>query len=266
MDGSFGSLHVRQEHIRKGGPHVIGLLLIILGLIAGVVGWLLLRRSGTAWRVGRLLAAAPQRSLAEAAAVAAADEPAYVRIHGRIDSDEEFPGEDDRPLVFRRRRLQRGVAGAAGRVTWQTLDDERVAVPFGLRERGERVSIDVDALGDGLVVVPRVSEGVAADLPADTVSGSLPSLPADARVRLRLEQVSTVDHGTACGVPRLGPSGRTLLGPGLGRPLILTNLDPAEAMRVLGAEERTGLRVAAVLLVAAPFLLAAGLVLMLLRL
>ena len=85
-----------------------GLGIIFLGLVAGLGGYLLLRRSGTGWRVGRLLAAAPERTLAEAAAVAAAGEDAYVRLHGRVDSDEEFPSENGQPLVYRRRRLQRG--------------------------------------------------------------------------------------------------------------------------------------------------------------
>ena len=170
MDGSFGSLPVRRQRRPAAPSNVIGLLLILLGLIAGVVGWLLLRRSGTAWRVGRLLAAAPHRSLAEAAAVAASGELAYVRVHGRIDSDEEFPDEDGKPLVFRRRRLQQRT-----RSGWHTFNDERLAVPFRLSEHGERIEIDTEALGDGLVVVPRESEGVAADVtadPADTQPGS----------------------------------------------------------------------------------------------
>jgi len=232
---------------------VIGLLLVILGLVAGVVGWLLLRRSGTAWRVGRLLAAAPQHSLADAAAMAASGETAYVRLHGRIDSDEEFPGEDGKPLVYRRRRLQERTRGG-----WHTFDDERLAVPFLLSERGERVAIDTEALGDGLVVVPRESEGVAADLTAEAVSGKLPELPAETPVRLRVEQVSAVDHATAAGVPRQGPDGTVVLGPGLGRPLLLTPLEQDEAMRVLAGDRRSELLVAAGLLAAMPILVLLG--------
>ena len=52
-----------------------GLVIIALGLVAGLAGYLLLRRSGTGWRVGRLLAAAPERTLAEAATMAATGEP-----------------------------------------------------------------------------------------------------------------------------------------------------------------------------------------------
>jgi hypothetical protein len=255
VDGSFGSLHVREQHHRETGPHVIGLLLVILGLVAGVVGWLLLRRSGTAWRVGRLLAAAPARSLAEAAAAAAAGEDAYVRIHGRIDSDEEFPGEDGKPLVYRRRRLQQRT-----RRGWDTFDDERLAVPFRLSQRGERIEIDTEALGDGLIVVPRESEGVAADLTADAVSGALPEIPADTPVRLRVEQISAVDHATAAGVPRRNAAGSVVLGPGLGRPLLLTPLEQDEAMRVLAGDRRSELLVAAGLLAAMPILALLGIV------
>jgi hypothetical protein len=232
---------------------MIGLLLVILGLVAGVAGWLLLRRSGTAWRVGRLLAAAPQHSLADAGAMAASGETAYVRLHGRIDSDEEFPDEDGKPLVYRRRRLQQRTRGG-----WQTFDDERLAVPFRLSERGERVEIDTGSLGDGLIVVPRESEGVAAEVTAEAVSGTLPELPAETPVRLRVEQVSAVDHATAAGVPRQGPDGTVVLGPGLGRPLLLTPLDQDEAMRVLAGDRRSELLVAAGLLAALPILVLLG--------
>lgn len=240
---------------------MIGPLLIVLGLAAGVIGWYLLRRGGNAWRLGRLLAAAPQRSLAEAAAIAAAGDETYVRLHGRIDSDEEFPSEDGKPLVYRRRRLQR-----RSRSGWQTFDDERLAVPFRLGERGEHVEIDTEALGDGLIVVPRESEGVAADLTEDALIGALPELPDDTPVRLRVEQISAVDHATAAGVPRPGPGGSVLLGPGLGRPLLLTPLDQDEAMRVLAGDRRSELLLAAGLLVAAPIVILLGIAALLLGL
>ena len=179
-----------------------------------------------------------------------ADEPAYIRVHGRIDSDEEFPGDDGKPLVFRRRRLQQAT-GARG---WQTFDDERLAVPFGLTERGQRVAIDTEALGDGLVVVPRESVGVAADLRRGRRRGRLPDLAPDTPVRLRIEQVSAVDHATAAGVPSLAGDGSVVLGPGLGRPLLLTTLELDEAMRVLARDRRGELLLAVGLLVAAPIL------------
>lgn len=238
---------------------MIGLSIALAGLVIGIVGWASLRRSGAAWRIGRLLAAAPQRGLDEAEALASRGEQAYVRVHGRIDSGEEFPGDDDRPLVFRRRRLQRQVRRWTGRSDWQTIDDERLAVPFHLAERGGRVAIDVAALGDALVVVPRISMGVAADLTPEAVSGPLPVLAPETPVTLRIEQVSAIDHGTACGVPQLSPAGETVLGPGLGRPLILTTLDVDEAMRVLGAEQRTSLLVATALLLATPIVIVTGL-------
>lgn len=232
-----------------------GMAIAGLGLLCGLAGYLLLRRSGAGWRVGRLLAAAPERTLSEAAAMAADGEPGYIRLHGRVDSDEEFPADDGRPLVYRRRRLQHRI----GRRGWETFDDERLAVPFRLSAKGERVEIDAEALGDGLVVVPRESEGVAGDLTAEAVSGELPELPPDTPVRLRIEQVSAVDHATATGVPRIGDDGSVVLGPGLDRPLVLTTLDQDEAMRLLAGDRRNELLVAAGLLVAAPVLLVLGL-------
>ena len=235
--------------------NALGLLVVVLGFVALGAGVWLLRRGGTGWRIGRLLSAAPQRSLSQAAAIAAGGEPAYIRIHGRIDSDEEFPGDDGKPVVFRRRRLQHD----ATRSGWQTFDDERLAVPFGLTERGERVAIDTAALGDGLVIVPRESEGVASDLTKEVVGGSLPQVPPETPIRLRIEQVSTVDHATAAGVPTIGEDGSVILGPGLGRPLLLTTLEIDEAMRVLASGHRSQLLLAAGLLVGAPVAMMLGL-------
>jgi len=233
-----------------------GFGIIALGLMGGLAGYLLLRRSGSGWRVGRLLAGAPQHTLAEAATLAAEDSESYVRVHGRIDSDEEFPGDDGKPIVYRRRRLQR----RAGRSGWQTFDDDRLAVPFRLSEKGEQVSIDTDALGDGLVVVPRESVGVAADVTEDAVSGKLPAMPPEAPVRLRIEHVSAVEHATAAGVPRMADDGSVVLGPGLGRPLVLTTLEIDEAMRVLAGGRRRELLVAFGLLIAAPLVVGLGLI------
>ena len=57
-----------------------------------------------------------------------------------------------------------------------------------------------------------------------------------------------MDHALALGVPTLGPDGAPVLRPGLGRPLILTTLEPAEAMRVLAAGHRTSTRLGALLI------------------
>jgi hypothetical protein len=241
---------------------VIGLVIVVLGLLSGLGGYLILRATGHGWRLGRLLAAAPRHTLAEAAALAAGGEEAYVRVHARIDSSEEFADTDGQPLVYRRRRLQR----RGGRDGWQTFDDRREAVPFGLREGGERVAIDADSLGDGLVVVPRESEGVAADLTEENVGGPLPALTPDTPVRLRVERVSVVDHATVTGVPRIGADGAVVLGPGLGRPLVLTTLEQDEAMRVLARGQQGRLRLALGLLVASPFVVVAGLLALLLGL
>ena len=240
---------------------MIGAGLILLGAFAGISGWVLLRRSGTAWRVGRILASAPTRTIGEIVAGTARGEVGYVRVHGRIDSDEEFTDHEGKPIVYRRRRLQQRAHGS-----WQTFEDDRQAVPFRLQEAGERVAIDIEALGDGLVVVPREAQGVAADLSEGALGGPLPDLPAETPVRLRVEQVSSVEHATAAGVPRLEPDGSVVLGPGQGRPLVLTTLELDEAMRILGADRRPALLAAAALIASVPVLLVIGVVLLVLGL
>ena len=223
---------------------MIAPLLAVAGLAALLAGAYLLRRVGLGYRIGRLLAASPEATLEEAVALARGGGVRYVRLRGRISSEEEFPDEQQRPLVYRRRRLQRG----DGRGGWLDLTDERLAVPFGIEDRQTLVAIDVEALGDGLVVVPRESVGVAADLPQAEVPSSVILDPATP-VRLRIDQVSSVEHATAAGVPRLGDDGQPILSAGLGRPLILSTLDTNATMRILAAGRRGSVLLATILLV-----------------
>ena len=65
-------------------------------------------------------------------------------------------------------------------------------------------------------------------------AGTAPETP----VRLRVEQVSSVEHAVALGVPVIGADGVIRLTAGLGRPLVLTTLEHDEAMRVLTEGDR----------------------------
>ena len=214
-------------------------VLAVVAVVALLAGAVLLRRV-RGYRVARTLGGAPEASIDDALRWALEGRDRYVRVHGRITSDEEFPDEQDRPLVYRARRLE--VADRPGR--WRILDEERVAVPFALQDRGSAIALDVDALGDGLVVLAREATGAAREVP-DRVP---PDVAPDALVRHRIEQVSAVEHATAAGVPRVGSDGTPFLTEGLGRPLILTTLEVADAMRVLSAGQRREVIVAAALL------------------
>ena len=128
-----------------------------------------------------------------------------MRITGRISSEEEFPDENDRPLVFRRKRIDVRVAaaaaGGAGAGGWRTIADEREAVPFGIETRDVFIAVDEAAIADGLVAIPRESVGVVADLPKDLLEG-VENVPAqDVAARLVIEQLSAVEHATVCGTP-----------------------------------------------------------------
>ena len=176
--------------------------------------------------MGRLLAVAPLVSVAEAVRLAEAGETAYVRVDGRIDSDDEFEDADHRPLVLRRTTLRWRPAGGG---PWTTLDASTEQVDFVVREGLDEIGFASPELTDGLIVVPRVSKGTAGDLGERAPAG----VPADADATLTVEQVSSVEHAIVAGVPRRAPDGRAVIGAGMGRPLLLTTLERDEAMRVL---------------------------------
>jgi hypothetical protein len=232
-------------------PAVTPLLLVAAGVLAVVGGVAVLQTFGSRYRVGRLLATTPLVDLAEALSIAAGGRPRYVRIDGRIDAEDEFEDINHRPLVFRRTRLE---AHRPGR--WVTFEDSREMAPFEIRDGALTIAIDGDAIDTGLVVVPRESVGAAADLADRAPSDMLP----ETRVRATVEQLSSVDHATALGVPKQGtaPGDPPRLTAGLGRPLILTNLAPDEAMRVL-AQGSTRPRIAAACFVVGGVLVVAGL-------
>jgi hypothetical protein len=217
---------------------VIPILLAVAGLALLGIGWILLRSLGSGARVGRILAATPVIPVSRAIALADAGTTRYVAVAGRIDAENEFEDEHHRPLVFRRTRLDT----RAGR-SWTTVRDGREAVPFEVVDGLDRIAVDVDAIDEGLVVITRESEGTAADVPDRMPAGT----PPETRVRLRVEQLSSVDHAIACGVPgREGDRGAVLRA-GLGRPIIVTTLEPAEAMRLLAVGHRDTTRLVAVL-------------------
>ena len=106
------------------------------------------------------------------------------------------------------------------------------------------------------MAVSRESEGTAADVP-DLVPADLPR---DTPVRLRIEQLSSIDHAVACGMPVIGDDGVAILRPGLRRPLIVSTLDGPEAMRLLAVDHRGKTRAVAVLMAGGVAAIALGLV------
>jgi len=202
------------------------LILLAVGVVALAAGSIVIRSIGTGVRAGRLLASVRPSPVSAALVAVEQGQAPYLRLEGRIDSEADFEDADHRPLVFRRTRLQ---ARRHGR--WVDLDDRRETVPFVVREGLDEIGIDAAALDDGLIVLPRESIGTAADV-RERVPAELP--PAT-KVRLRIEQVSSVEHAIVLGTPRRARDGRAELTAGTGRPLVLTTLQPEEAMRVIAA-------------------------------
>jgi hypothetical protein len=218
------------------------------GAVALIAGIGVLLSYGSRYRVGRLLAATPKVTVEEALQLAAGGTRRYVRVDGRLDSEADFPDEHHQPLVYRRRRLQLRQRGQ-----WRSFEDHLEVVPFEVREGLSGIAIDHAALDRGLVVLSRESVGVAADLADRTPAGTPPTTPA----RLRIDQVSSVEHAIVLGVPVLAGATAQMTG-GLGRPLVLTTLEVPEAIRILGGGRRRPL-IAAGLLAAGLALLAIGL-------
>ncbi|HKY89319.1 MAG TPA: hypothetical protein VJ141_05000 [Candidatus Limnocylindrales bacterium] len=227
------------------------LVLALVGIAFLGLGWLLLRSFGDGLRIGRLLRAAPQVGIDEAVKMAHRGERAYVRLTGRIDAPEPFVDEHRRPLVLRRERIE-----VREGERWRRLAEASRHVPFVLRDRMAEIAIDAAALDRGLVVIPRESEGRAGEVADHFETPVDPAL----RVRFRIDQVSAVEHAFAAGVPTIGPGGTAMLGPGDGRPLILTTLEIDEAMRVLARGRRQRATLTAGLLVAGLACLAVALI------
>jgi len=206
---------------------VTPLIPIAVGLLALAIGVAILRTFGANYRVGRLLAVTPVVPVAEARRLASG-RPRFVAVRGRIDAENEFEDDAHRPLVLRRVRIQLADGGG-----WTTVDEHRQSVDFEIREGLDAITVDHGALDAGLIVVRRESVGTAADAPDRVPVGTALTTP----LRLRVEQLSSVEHATVAGVPTADlASGSVRMTAGLGRPLILTTLGRDEAMRVLAAD------------------------------
>ncbi len=230
-------------------PPVTPLLVVAAGIVGIAIGTLLLRSYGPRVRVGRLLAVTPAVGVAAARDLASTGSRRYVRIDGRLDADDEFPDEHDRPLVFRRRRVEARLKGG-----WRVIDEQRRLVPFRLREGLDQVGVDAEALDEGLVTMARESRGTASEV-ADQLATRLPP---ETPVRLRIEQLSSVEHVSVLGVPVVAADGEVRMTAGTGRPLIVCTLEREEAMRVLAEGTRARPVAAAAALAGGLALLAVG--------
>jgi hypothetical protein len=235
---------------RRYHPPVDPQVVIVAGFVTLAAGSLVLLSFGARFRVGRLIAATPETTVADARSIAEAGRSVYLRVRGRIDSEEEFEDAQHRPLVFRRTRIQ-----VRRRGRWITVEDGREQVPFWIDEGLDSVAVDADLLDAGLVVVPRESTGHAADIADRIPTGTRPDVPA----RALIEQVASVEHAIVIGTPVRRADGTIVMTAGTGRPLILTTLEPDEAMRVLTGGDRRRSLLAAGLLGAGLILVAGGL-------
>jgi len=228
---------------------VTPLVLVLLGIGTLAAGWLVMRSLGPRARIGRVLASTPVVPVDRAVEIARSGRPRYVGVGGRVDAEEECLDENERPLIYRRTRLE-----LQDGTNWTAVEDRREALPFEIAGGVTRIAVDPDGLGEGVIVVVRESVGSAGDIPDRVPEGTPPVTP----VRLRVEHVSTVDHALVLGVPSLDPVRGPILRSGLGRPLILTTLEPTEAMRLLAIGRCGTTQAASVLLALGAALLVTG--------
>jgi len=232
---------------------LIGAALIALGL-------LLSRRTDVRTRAGQLLAGLSPITPTEALRLAAlrGESSPYLAIKGSIDAAEIFEDEHHRPLVYRRERVS--IADEGG---WRVIDTAERSLPFVISDPSSAIRITIADLADGLVVVERRWEGSVAELhaagreyqSAETAAlvAAIAASDPSRQARVGLEQISNLDRATAAGQLVDGE-----LRAGAGRPLVVTTLERAEALRLLGAEGRGRLASSTVALA----LLALGLLLL----
>jgi hypothetical protein len=186
------------------------------------------------------------------------DSAPYLAIKGSVDAAEIFEDEHHRPLVFRRERVS--IADEQG---WRVIDVAERSLPFVISDPSSAIRIATADLADGLVVVERRWEGSVAELHAAAREYQSPETAAlvaaiaasdpSRHARVGLEQISNLDRATAAGQLIDGE-----LRAGAGRPLVVTTLERADALRLLGGEGRGRLASSTVALA----LLALGLLLL----
>lgn len=215
-------------------------LIVLIGAALIALGLLISRRTDVRTRAGQLLAGLSPITPTEALRLAAlrGDSAPYLAIKGSIDAPEIFEDEHHRPLVFRRERVS--IADEQG---WRIIDDAVRSLPFVVSDASSAIRISTADLADGLVVVERRWEGSVAELHAAareyqspetaTLVAALATGDPTRLARVGLEQISNLDRATAAGQLVDGE-----LRAGASRPLVVTTLERAEALRLLGGEGR----------------------------
>jgi len=234
-----------------------GVLLLASGALLIALSIWSSRRGGTRTRAARLMAGVAPVTPREALLIG---DGHYLAVSGNIDAAEAFEDESHRPLVYRRERVL--IADGA---TWREVERVVRSVPFVISDGDHSLTIDAAQLGDGLVVIERQWDGSVAELAAAhrdyqnpesaALVAQLASAAPTTGARVILEQISTLDRGTAAGLLR----GGALTAGGAGQPLVLTTLDRREALRILGSGQRASLAAGLLTLL----LLIAGLLLLL---
>lgn len=217
-----------------------------------VAGTLLARRSGSHLSLGRRLAGAAQLRVGELLDMDPLPKRP-VRVAGRIRCPDPIVTADDDRLVAFHRDVE--VLLPDGR--WRTIERLRETRGFELWDHDGSVTVDPSHAAEPLVAIPHVWRGSPDELVEGTYQAAVARLveqglpPRSGRSVTR--SISVVDRLLVLAVARrAGDGGLTLVPPPGG--FIVSALELADAMRLLGGPRRSWLLAGVALIAAAAVL------------
>jgi hypothetical protein len=206
-----------------------------LGILAAVVGVILVRSSGADVRTGRRLAGAPAHSLVELRDLARDDDlpKGPIRISGRVRCADPILTPDGDRLAALHRDVE--VRLPDGR--WRTIEHLRQAQPISVWERTASVGVDLARLAEPLISIPQVWEGAPDELGAE-YRPALDRLGAVTTARATVRQLTLVDQVLVLAVAGRDAGGQLRLEPPPGG-FVMSTVDLDVAMRLLAGPRRS---------------------------
>jgi hypothetical protein len=239
-----------MSFLLAGVAAVVGVLLLAAGAVA-------IRASGANLSLGRRLAAA--RDVPVGQLLHMERPPSRpVRVVGRIRTADPIALPEGARLVAFHRDIEAAVRGSR----WRTVERLRETRSFELWDHQGSLTFDPAGAAEPLVVIPEIWRGSVGELDEShrrAVQRLRPEGFADLPARAVTRTLNVVDRLRIVALATRSADGRTILAAPPGG-CIITNLEPDEALRLLGGPRRRmiGPAVAATLVGAALLIAALG--------